>query len=310
MIAAAMLAAVLLDTAFGEPRRWHPLLGFGRCAAALERRCNGEAAVDGPGLRRRLRGGLALALVVLPWMLAVALLGALPHLGLVTATLTLYLCIGHRSLREHAQRVAGALRAGALPAARAEVASIVSRDTETLDARDVAAAGIESVLENGNDAVFGALFWFAVAGAPGVLGYRLVNTLDAMWGYRSPRYRDFGSAAARLDDLLNFVPARLTALSYALLGRSSAALRCWRRQAPACDSPNAGPVMAAGAGSLGLLLGGGARYQGVWKPRPPLGEGAAPDAAGIARALRLVARTLALWLLLAASIEALCHAGA
>jgi adenosylcobinamide-phosphate synthase len=178
------------------------------------------------------------------------------------------------------------------------VGEIVSRDTAGMQRQDVARAGVESVLENGNDAVFGALFWFALAGAPGALLYRLANTLDAMWGYRTPRYRCFGWAAARLDDALNFIPARLTALTYALLGNARAALRCWRQQAPAWDSPNAGPVMASGAGSLTVLLGGAANYHGVTEARPPLGAGNAPDAEDIARAIGLVQRGVWLWLAL------------
>src|SRR6185437_4951986 len=111
---------------------------------------------------------------------------------------------------------------------------------------------------------------------------------DAMWGYRTPRYLYFGWAAARFDDLLNLIPARLTALTYALAGETLAALRCWRRQGILWDSPNAGPVMAAGAGALRLRLGGGAYYDGEWCTRPELGEGAEPQRPDIARALRLV----------------------
>ena len=127
--------------------------------------------------------------------------------------------------------------------------------------------------------------------------YRLANTLDALWGYRTPRYLHFGWAAARLDDGLNWLPARLTALSYALVGSQPAlAWRCWREQAPFWKSPNAGPVMAAGAGALGLALGGPARYHGQWQQRPPLGEGLAPCAEDIGRAVKLVQRALWLWL--------------
>jgi adenosylcobinamide-phosphate synthase len=136
-----------------------------------------------------------------------------------------------------------------------------------------------------------------LAWAPGVVLYRLANTLDAMWGYRTPRYRDFGWAAARLDDVLNWIPARLTALSYVVVGTKPAlAWRCWREQAPVWKSPNAGPVMAAGAGALGLALGGQARYHGEWVARPALGEGLAPRAEDIDRAVALVRRALWLWL--------------
>jgi adenosylcobinamide-phosphate synthase len=177
-----------------------------------------------------------------------------------------------------------------------------------MDNKAVATAAVESVLENGNDAVFGALFWFLVAGAPGAVLYRLANTLDAMWGYRTARYLYFGWAAARLDDVLNFIPARLTALTYALIGSTRIAWRCWRVQAGAWESPNAGPVMAAGAGALGLALGGGAYYHGQWEERPPLGMGMPPDAAAIRAAVRLVGLGVLVWLLAAVGIEVVAHA--
>ncbi len=288
----AALAATLLDRLFGEPRRFHPLIGFGRWAMALESMLQPQALAH--PLARRLIGLLAWALAVLPWLALVVWLRT--QLPLVVDVLLLYFALGAQSLTEHAEAVAIPLGAGKLELARERIARMVSRDTAALDAHGVARAGVESVLENGNDAVFGALFWFAVAGGPGALLFRLANTLDAMWGYRTPRYLHFGWAAARIDDLLNYLPARLTALSYALLGKTRDALDCWRKQAPAWDSPNAGPVMASGAGALGLLLGGSASYRGSSEIRPALGCGAAPVAADIRRAVALVQRAQWLWL--------------
>jgi adenosylcobinamide-phosphate synthase len=207
-----------------------------------------------------------------------------------------------RMLRDEAAAVEVALGEG-VPAARELTGRIVSRDTADASPADLAKASAESLLENGNDAVFGTLFWFAIAGGPGAVLFRLANTLDAMWGYRTPRFLHFGRVAARIDDALNYVPARLTALSYVLLAPrlsgKRTAWRCWREQAPAWSSPNAGPVMASGAGALGLSLGGAARYHGEIEQRPPLGRGAQADVADIERAWRLVARTTALWLAVA-----------
>jgi len=288
----AMLAAIVLDAWLGEPRRAHPLVAFGRLAAWTEKRLYAN---------HRAAGVLAWTCAVVPIVAAawLALRTLAPWAAMAASALLLYLAIGLRSLGEHARPIAAALEEGDLDAARAAVARMVSRDTALLDADRVAAAATESVLENGNDAVFGALFWFALLGAPGAVLYRLANTLDAMWGYRTPHYERFGWAAARIDDVLNYVPARLTALTYAALGESRRALRCWRSQAPHWDSPNAGPVMAAGAGALGVRLGGAAPYHGVWEERPDLGEGAVADAASITRALQLVRRGTALWLLVA-----------
>ncbi len=302
--ALAMLVAILLDAWLGEPRRAHPLEGFGRFAGRVEARLYRD---------RRMAGLLAWSLAVWPpvllsW-LAARMLGSLAgSLSFVFDAAVLYLAVGLRSLGEHAMPVACALRGGNLLQARTAVGRMVSRDTPLLDETQVAAAATESVLENGNDAVFGALFWFVLLGAPGAVLYRLANTLDAMWGYRTARYERFGWAAARLDDALNYVPARLTATTYALLGNATRAWRCWQTQASSWDSPNAGPVMAAGAGAIDVRLGGPAPYAGVWESRPVLGEGLPPDADAIARALRLVRRGVALWLALAWLIALLWRA--
>lgn len=297
MITATMAAALALDWLFGEPRRWHPLVGFGRVATSIERWLHGDA---------RWRGIIALALLVAPPVLLAAWLRARePLVAVLLDVLLLYFALGHRSLHDHARPIAAVLAAGDEAEAQRLAARIVSRDSAALEP---APAATESVLENGNDGVFGALFWFVLLGGPGALLFRLANTLDAMWGYRTPRYRRFGWAAARFDDLLNWPSARLTAVAYALLGRTRSALACWRTQAPHWDSPNAGPVMAAGAGSLGVSIGGPARYHGEWHERPRLGTGPAPVAADIERALHLVRRSVLLWLAVVAALEAIAYA--
>lgn len=288
-VALSALAGAGLDAWLGEPRRWHPLVGFGHLAQRIEQRLNS----GGRGWRSHGVSGWCLAVlppVALVWLLS------LSSLGWLVDILVLYFALGLKSLAQHALPVAQALRLGDLDEARRRVGYLVSRRTSELDACGVARAGTESVLENGADAVFASLFWFAVLGAPGVLLHRLSNTLDAMWGYRNERFERFGWAAAKIDDVLNYVPARLVALTYALLGRTATALRCWRRQAPQWDSPNAGPVMAAGAGALQVQLGGAAIYQGVEELRPQLGEGAPARARDIERALNLVYLGVLLWL--------------
>lgn len=298
-VSMAMVAALLLDAMLGELRRMHPLVAFGRLATWIENRLHRD---------QRHAGVLAWSLAVLPLValvawLSLALAAISPWLGFVFRIGTLYLAVGLQSLGIHALPVAKSLESHELDHARAAVGRMVSRDTAVLDERQVAAAATESVLENGNDAVFGALFWFAVLGAPGVVLYRLANTLDAMWGYRTARYERFGWAAARIDDVLNYLPARLTAMTYALCGRFAVALHCWRTQAPTWDSPNAGPVMAAGAGALGVTLGGEAPYHGVWEERPVLGMGNPPDASTIRRAMQLVRRGVVTWLAMAVLLE-------
>lgn len=293
----AALAAVLLDRLLGEPRRWHPLVGFGHLATVIESKLNHGALTAGL---------LAWLLAVGPWVALAFWLRPAAPFAIDVALLTF--ALGAQSLCEHAEAIAKPLQEGHLDEARRRVGWIVSRETAQLDASGVAKAGVESVLENGNDAIFGTLFWFALLGAPGALLFRLANTLDAMWGYRTERFNLFGRSAARLDDALNWLPARLTALTYALFGQTRKALACWRAQAAGWASPNAGPVMAAGAGSLGVALGGAAIYHGQEEIRPPLGLGPAPVAADLRRAIVLVRRSLWLWLAALFIISGALHA--
>lgn len=291
-LALLLAAGVALDFLLGEARRWHPLVGFGNFASLIELHANHGAA-------RRLRGVAAWLMAVLPLSVAAALLAG--GGGYLVHAVLLYVCLGLRSLRDHNLPIAAALAAGDLSQARLLTARIVSRDTADAGETDLAKASAESLLENGNDAVFGTLFWFIVAGGAGAVLFRLANTLDAMWGYRNARFNMFGWAAAGIDDALNFIPARLTALSYVVLaGDRAAAWRCWRLQAPQWPSPNGGPVMASGAGGLGLALGGSATYDGVPEMRPALGCGRPASAADIGRAWVLVRRTTVLWLGVAA----------
>ncbi len=304
---ASLLAALAADRLLGEVSRFHPLVGFGCLADRVERHArqwmhvrNARPEAESDAARQRRLGTLAWAVLVIPptavlWAL-LAVSGEV--IAAVSGIVVLYFCIGWRSLIEHAGAVAGPLANGDLRRARQQLGRIVSRDTAELDSDSVARAAVESVLENGSDAVLAPLFWFVVAGAPGVLCYRLSNTLDAMWGYRNARFLHFGRAAARADDVLNWLPARCCAFSYAVVGQWRSAVHCWRTQAALCDSPNAGPVMASGAGSLGIVLGGAARYDTVEHWRPILGQGRPVRPADIGRALSLLGRAIAVWIAL------------
>ena len=291
-----LLVAVLLDTLFGDPKRFHPLAGFGRMALKIEAFLYGAQSTK--DVQRKFRGMLAWSIAVLP---LVVLTGWLTQysssLSLIVATLLLYVALGSQSLAQHAMAVSTALVNKDIAQARQQIQMMVSRDTATMQDSDISRATIESVLENGNDAIFAALFWFLILGAPGVVLYRLANTLDAMWGYRNQRYHAFGWFAARVDDVLNWVPARLTALTYALVGQTGRALYCWKTQARQWHGFNPGVVMSAGAGALGLELGGAAQYHGQVVVRPVLGQGVQPNALDIKRSVQLVQRSLWLWLI-------------
>ncbi|MYM63161.1 adenosylcobinamide-phosphate synthase CbiB [Pseudomaricurvus sp. HS19] len=292
MNAVLLMLGLLLDRLLGEPRRWHPLVGFGHLAAAVEKRLNRDTQ---PQRQRLLAGVAGWCLLVLPLPLLLWQLPGEHSFYWPLAVLSLWFSVGWRSLREHAIAVADAHRWGGLDAARQAVSRIVSRDTEPMDEPAVSRATIESVLENGSDAIFAPIFWFVLLGPAGAVGYRFANTLDAMWGYRTDRYEWFGKCAARMDDLLNWVPARLTAATYAAAGNWRTALSCWRQQSAACASPNGGVVMCAGAGALQVALGGGAWYHGQWQARPVMGCGDTATLPDVQSAVALVDRSVWIW---------------
>lgn len=293
-LALTLSAALALDGCWGEWSRFHPLVGFGRMAQWSEQRFN-----TGTGYGRLIRGMiLTLLLIGIPVSVVTELTLNYPRLAPCLDVLCLYWAIGWRSLGEHIRPIASALAVQDLPLARFFTARIVSRDVTQATAPALACAAVESTLENANDAIFAALFWFMLGGAPAVVLFRCSNTLDAMWGYRTDRFFWFGKFAARLDDGLNVIPARLTAWTYVLLGSfPKRAWQCWQQQAPHWDSPNAGVVMSSGAGALGVRLGGEAVYHGQREMRPILGTGAPPSAVDVERAWRLLSRGVWLWLL-------------
>ncbi|MGH1563899.1 cobalamin biosynthesis protein [Mumia sp. DW29H23] len=285
--AVGLAAGFALDRVLGEPARRHPVAGFGKLAGALERRSYADRRGVGVAYTAVLVGGAVGVGLALE---AATRRGPVARAA-VTAVAT-WAVLGARSLEREALAVAAHLDRGDLPAARKRLTHLVGRDTTQLDASEISRAVVESVAENTSDAVVAPLVWGAVAGVPGLLGYRAANTLDAMVGHRSARYARFGWASARLDDLLNVPGSRLSAalaaaLAPAVGGRPADAVRAWRRDAAGHPSPNAGPVEAAFAGALGIRLGGVNRYGDRVENRHVLGDGRAVEGADVARAARL-----------------------
>ena len=289
--------SLVTDRILGEPTRYHPLVAYGKLVDRIESRLN-------RGPEKVSKGAIAWIIAVLPIVVLVWLLDTLIG-GWWLSILFGWLAIGWQSLRQHGTWVEQALQAHDLDEARQKISWLVSRDTSQLTPNEISKAGIESILENGSDAIFAPLFWLAVGGAPAVVTYRLCNTLDAMWGYRNERYEQFGKFSARVDDLLNIIPARLTAFTYGLVGDFRSAMLAWRAQAGQWYSPNAGVVMAAGAGALGIRLGGNAIYHGKSKKRPSLGLGEDPQTSDLSAALKLIDRSVYLWGIIALLFSAI-----
>jgi adenosylcobinamide-phosphate synthase len=296
-----VLAVLAAEAAVGYPaalhrRIPHPVVWAGALISGLERRWNRPAWSEG---QRRAAGVFAMLLVAaVAAGLGLILEALIPSGGLGLAVFALAGCVGlaQRSLYQHVRAVAVPLATRDLEAARAAVSQIVGRDVAALDERGVAAAGLESLAESFNDGVVAPAFWLLVGGLPGLFAYKAVNTADSLVGHREPRWRAYGWAAARLDDLMNLIPARLAGALVALAGGGG--WRVMARDAPKHASPNAGWPEAAMAGALRRRLGGPAWYDGVEIPRPAFGDGPAPDAADLERGLKVYLRACGLlWLL-------------
>jgi len=278
-----LVLGVGLDAAFGDPRRGHPVALFGQAAGALERRIHRDAKAPGVVFAATSVAGAAAV-----GLLAERLTERRPAARVIATAAATWAVLGGTSLAREGRAMADALTAGDLERARGRLSHLCARDPSGLGADELARATVESIAENTSDAAVAPLVWGAVAGIPGLLGYRAVNTLDAMVGYRSPRYRNFGWAAARLDDAANWVPARVTGLVTVAIGPDRAgAWRALRRDGGRHPSPNAGRCEAAFAGALGLTLGGTNTYGGRTESRPALGDGRPPGVADIGRAARL-----------------------
>ncbi|MFI5627222.1 cobalamin biosynthesis protein [Nocardioides sp. NPDC051685] len=285
--AIGLLAGFALDRLLGDPRRYHPVAGFGTVAMRAERAWYADDRARGVLHTAALVGG-AVALG------AVAERAAPGRAGktVVTAAAT-WAVLGGRSLEREALAVHGHLDRDDLPAARQRLTHLVGRDTDQLDASEVSRAVVESVAENTSDAVVAPLVWGAVAGVPGLLGYRAANTLDAMVGHHNDRYERFGWASARLDDLLNLPGSRLSGLLVlaAAPSRARQAWEAWRRDAARHPSPNAGVVEATFAGALDIRLGGTNRYYGNRvEHRAVMGDGRAAAPADVVGATALARR--------------------
>lgn len=289
MIARAigLVVGYTADRLLGDPRRLHPVAGFGHLSQQLENVVYADSRARGVAHTAILVGGAAV-------------LGALterasrpPVARVVTTAVATWMVLGGKSLEREAEAVHAHLLAGDLPAARERLTHLVGRDTADLDESEIARAVIESVAENTSDAVVAALVWGAVAGVPGLVVYRAINTLDAMVGHHNARYDNYGWASARLDDLVNLPASRLSALLVltAQPRRAADAWHTWRRDAAGHPSPNGGVVEAAFAGALGIRLGGINRYYGDRiEHRAVLGDGRAAQANDIPAAIGLARR--------------------
>ncbi|MEO6955760.1 MAG: cobalamin biosynthesis protein [Antricoccus sp.] len=304
-IAAGLMLGAIVDQMWGDPRRFHPVAGFGQVAGALQRYLYRDSKLAGAAFHGALVGAVSGAGLIAQRRAASSISATTVLTALATWTV-----LGGRSLTREASAVAALALEADLGAARARIRNLVGRDPSQLSRDELARATVESVAENTSDAVIAPLMWGAIGGMPGLLAYRAINTLDAMVGYRSLKYANFGWFSARVDDVANYLPARLgagiTAAVAPLVGGSpKAVLRLVHRDAAKHPSPNAGHVETAFAAALGIELGGQNAYGGVVENRGTLGDGRPPVLSDIPRAVRLSKLVCATALVLATAAAAL-----
>ncbi|MBT2488783.1 cobalamin biosynthesis protein [Streptomyces sp. ISL-96] len=280
-------AGLIGDLVLGDPRRGHPVAAFGRAAGAVESLLWRDHRGWGAAHTLVCAGGAAGAAA-----LASRAVRRSPAAALALTAAATWAVVGGTSLGREARAVGGALEAGDIEVARERLPHLCGRDPQALDAQQIARAVVESVAENTSDAVVGALVWGALGGVPGLVAFRAINTLDAMVGHKSAKYRRYGWASARLDDVAGWPGARLTAaLAVVAGGDPQGAVRAWRTDADKHPSPNAGPVEASFAGALGVRLGGTLSYAGRVEHRPVLNAAGRPvGVPDIERAARLSRR--------------------
>lgn len=301
-----LVFALVIDHIIGEPNRYHPLVLFGNLANILEKKLN-----KGTPQQRFINGVLGWAILVLPLpLLYLLLMWILPvYLIMLINIYIVYWAVALNSLNQHGMQIYQPLRQGDLAQAQHFCSYIVSRDTSELDAQAISRATTESMLENGHDGVTATLIYFVLGGAPLVIIHRLSNTLDAMWGYRNEQYNYFGKCSARMDDLLGFVSAKITAVLFSVIGlfngTAKRALINAYHQSKDYKSHNGGWVMASGATVMQVCLGGSAVYFGKTVVSPQLGEGETVQSKHIAASLTLVKQAVLLWLLMVALLQSM-----
>lgn len=309
---AILISAYLLDIFFAEVKRFHPLVGFGLLATKLECTLNSPLKVSENTNKwfSRLLGTLSWIILCIPLPLLYYYFHQNILIYWCLDAVILYFTVGLKSLRLHAEQILQPLEKNDLTSARHFCGYLVSRKTEDLSEQDISRATVESVLENGHDAAVASFFWFVIGGAPFVILHRIANTLDAMWGYKNQRFLDFGWCTARIDDLLGWPSAKITALLYACqtnfsLSQMTNALKNGYQQSQAYKSLNGGWVMATGATVLNFTLGGTSSYHGKEVRSPTLGCGKAVESKDIFRSINLVNKSVVIFITSCVGFEAI-----